>query len=217
MSPIRTIIADDHRLVRAGIRALVERLDDIDVIAEAGEGEEALRLSRELKPDLILLDLTMPNGGGFQVLEQVTKELPAIRVIVLTVHEAGEYAMRALREGAAGFLPKSAASIELEQAIKAVMSGEIYISAETSKRSMLDYGKGVTKRDLLATLSPRQREVLRLIAEGLTTKQMAQAMEISVKTVESHRAQLMERLNIHDVAKLVRYAITVGLIKVEDS
>jgi DNA-binding NarL/FixJ family response regulator len=217
MSPIRTIIADDHALVRAGIRALVERIPEIDVIAETGEGEEALRLSRELKPDLILLDLTMPNGGGFHVLEQVTKELPDIRVIVLTVHEAGEYAMRALREGAAGFLPKSAASIELEQAIKAVMSGEIYISAETSKRSMLDYGKGVTKRDLLATLSPRQREVLRLIAEGLTTKQMAQAMEISVKTVESHRAQLMERLNIHDVAKLVRYAITVGLIKVEDS
>lgn len=217
MSPIRTLIADDHALVRAGIRALVERIDDIDVIAEAGEGEEALRMSRELKPDLILLDLTMPNGGGFQVLEQVTKELPAIRVIVLTVHEAGEYAMRALREGAAGFLPKSAASIELEQAINTVMRGEVYISPETSKRSMLDYGKGVTKRDLLATLSPRQREVLRLIAEGLTTKQMAQAMEISVKTVESHRAQLMERLNIHDVASLVRYAITVGLIKVEDS
>jgi DNA-binding NarL/FixJ family response regulator len=217
MSPIRTIIADDHALVRAGIRALVERIDGIDVIAEAGEGEEALRLSRELKPNLILLDLTMPNGGGFHVLEQVTKEFPDIRVIVLTVHEAGEYAMRALREGAAGFLPKSAASIELEQAIQTVMRGEIYISPETSKRSMLDYGKGVTKRDLLATLSPRQREVLRLIAEGLTTKQMAQAMEISVKTVESHRAQLMERLNIHDVAKLVRYAITVGLIKVEDS
>ena len=217
MSPIRTIIADDHALVRAGIRALVERIDGIDVIAEAGEGNEALRLSRELKPDLILLDLTMPNGGGFQVLEEVTKEFPDIRVIVLTVHEAGEYAIRALREGAAGFLPKSAASIELEQAIQAVMSGEIYISAETSKRSMLDYGKGVTKRDLLATLSPRQREVLRLIAEGLTTKQMAQAMEISVKTVESHRAQLMERLNIHDVASLVRYAITVGLIEVEES
>jgi len=217
MSPIRTIIADDHALVRAGIRALVERIDGIDVVAEAGEGNEALRLSRELKPNLILLDLTMPNGGGFQVLEEVTKEFPDIRVIVLTVHEAGEYAMRALREGAAGFLPKSAASIELEQAIRTVMRGEVYISPETSKRSMLAYGKGVTKRDLLATLSPRQREVLRLIAEGLTTKQMAQAMEISVKTVESHRAQLMERLNIHHVASLVRYAITVGLIKVEDS
>lgn len=215
MKPIRVLIADDHALVRAGIRALVEKIEGLVVVAEAGKGNEAIELIRKLKPNLVLLDITMPEGSGFDVLDRLTKEFPEVRVIVLTVHEAGEYAIRALREGAAGFLPKSAASTELEQAIQTVIRGEVYISPETSRKTLLEYGKGATKRELLATLSPRQREVLRLIAEGRTTKQIAQELEISVKTVESHRAQLMERLDIHDVAGLVRYAITVGLIQVE--
>jgi len=213
--PIRVLIADDHALVRAGIRALVEKIEDIVVVGEAGKGREAIELIKKLKPNLVLLDITMPEGSGFEVLDRLTKDFPEVRVIVLTVHEAGEYAIRALREGAAGFLPKSAASTELEQAIQTVIRGEVYISPETSRKTLLEYGKGATKRELLATLSPRQREVLRLITEGRTTKQIAQELEISVKTVESHRAQLMERLDIHDVAGLVRYAITVGLIQVE--
>ena len=215
MNSIRVLIADDHALVRAGIRALVERIDDVVVVGEAGKGSEALELVRELSPDLILLDITMPDGNGFDVLDQVTKLYPEIRVIVLTVHEAGEYALRAVREGAAGYLPKSAASIELEQAIQTVIRGERYISPETAQNTIFEVTNRATKRDLLATLSPRQREVLRLIAEGKTTKQIAQVLEISVKTVETHRAQLMERLGIHDVAGLVRYAIIVGLIEVE--
>ena len=214
MKAIRTLIADDHALVRAGIRALVEKIQGVTVVAEAGKGSEAKDLITDLKPDLVLLDITMPDGNGFDVLLHVQKNFPETRIIVLTVHEAGEYAIRALREGAAGFLPKSAASTELEQAIQTVMNGEIYVSPETSRKTLLEYGKG-TKRDLLETLSPRQREVLRLIAEGRTTKQIAQMLEISVKTVETHRAQLMERLDIHDVAGLVRYAIIVGLIEVE--
>ena len=212
---IRTLIADDHALVRAGIRALVEKIEGIIVVAEAGKGSEAIDLINELKPDLVLLDITMPDGSGFDVLHHLKKNLPEIRVIVLTVHEAGEYAIRALREGAAGFLPKSAASTELEQALNTVMRGETYISPETSRKTLLEYGKGTSKRDQLANLSPRQREVLRMIAEGRTTKQIAQLLEISVKTVETHRSQLMERLDIHDVAGLVRYAISVGLINVE--
>jgi len=215
MTPIRVLIADDHALVRAGIRALVERIDNVVVVGEAGKGSEALELVRQLGPDLILLDITMPDGNGFEVLDQVTKLYPEIRVIVLTVHEAGEYALRAVREGAAGYLPKSAASIELEQAIQTVIRGERYISPETAQNTIFEVTNRATKRDLLATLSPRQREVLRLIAEGKTTKQIAQVLEISVKTVETHRAQLMERLGIHDVAGLVRYAIIVGLIEVE--
>lgn len=215
MKPIRVLIADDHALVRAGIRALVEKLEGVVVVGEAGKGSEAMDLVSELKPDLMLLDITMPDGSGFEVLGHVKKNFPEIRVIVLTVHEAGEYAIRALREGAAGFLPKSAASTELEQAIQTVIRGEPYISPETSQKFIIESGKGATKRDLLASLSPRQREVLRLIAEGRTTKQIAQVLEISVKTVETHRAQLMERLGIHDVAGLVRYAIMVGLIEVE--
>ena len=215
MNPIRVLIADDHALVRAGIRALVERIDGVVVVGEAGKGSEALELVRQLGPDLILLDITMPDGNGFEVLDQVTKLYPEIRVIVLTVHEAGEYALRAVREGAAGYLPKSAASIELEQAIQTVIRGERYISPETAQNTIFEVTNRATKRDLLATLSPRQCEVLRLIAEGKTTKQIAQVLEISVKTVETHRAQLMERLGIHDVAGLVRYAIIVGLIEVE--
>jgi RNA polymerase sigma factor (sigma-70 family) len=212
MEPIRVLIADDHALVRGGIRALVEKIEGILVVGEAGKGSEALELVHELKPNLLLLDLTMPDGGGFEVLEHVKKDFPEMLVIVLTVHEAGEYAIRALREGAAGFLPKSAASTELEQAIQTVIDGEIYISPEMLKKTVI---KGTTKRELLDTLSPRQREVLRLIAEGRTTKQIAAELGISVKTVETHRAQLMERLNIRDVAGLVRYAILVGLIDVE--
>jgi DNA-binding NarL/FixJ family response regulator len=215
MNSVRTLIADDHALVRAGIRALVEKIAGVTVVGEAGKGSEAIELIDELVPDLVLLDITMPDGSGFDVLQHVQKKFSGIRVIVLTVHEAGEYAIRALREGAAGFLPKSAASTELEHAIHTVMNGEVYISPETSRKTLIEYGKGVTKRDLLETLSPRQREVLRLIAEGRTTKQIAQMLEISVKTVETHRAQLMERLGIHDVAGLVRYAIIVGLIEVE--
>src|SRR5687767_8704136 len=215
MKSIRVLIADDHALVRAGIRALVERIKGVVVVAEAGKGSEAITLIEELQPSLILLDITMPEGSGFDVLEHVAKKLPNIRVIVLTVHEAGEYAIRALREGAAGFLPKSAASTELEQAMQAVMKGEVYVSPETSRKTVLEYGKGVTKREVLATLSPRQREVLRLIAERKTRKRIARVLEISVKTVETHRSQLIERLDIHEVAGLVRYAIIVGLIEVE--
>ena len=212
---IRVLIADDHALVRAGIRALVEKIEGVVVVGEAGKGSEALELVEEHRPDLMLLDLTMPDGGGIEVLAHVRKQFPEIRAIVLTVHEAGEYAIRAFREGAAGFLLKSAASTELEQAIQTVISGERYISPEMSKKIVEEVGKGTTKRDLLDTLSPRQREVLRLIAEGRTTKQIAQELGISVKTVETHRAQLMERLGIRDVAGLVRYAILVGLIDVE--
>lgn len=214
MDPIRILIADDHALVRAGIRALVEKIEGVTVIAEAGKGSEAKDLITKLKPDLVLLDITMPDGNGFDVLLYIQENFPQIRVIVLTVHEAGEYAIRALREGASGFLPKSAASTELEQAIYTVVKGEHYISPETSQKTVLEFGKG-TRKDQLEALSPRQREVLRLIAEGRTTKQIAQTLQISVKTVETHRSQPMERLDIHDVAGLVRYAIIVGLIQVE--
>ena len=211
MKPISVLIADDHALVRAGIRVLLERIEGVTVVGEAGKGSEAIELARQLNPDLLLLDLTMPEGGGFVVLRYIKKQLPDIRVIVLTVHEAREYARRALEEGAAGFLPKSAASTELERAIQTVVRGKVYISPETKVEDVKD-----DKKELLATLSPRQRQVLPLIAQGKTTKQIGQILGISAKTVESHRALLMERLDIHDVAGLVRFAIIVGLIDIDD-
>ncbi len=215
ITPTRVLIADDHALVRAGIRALAERITGVEVVAEAGDGDEALRLIRELEPDLVLLDITMANKSGFEVLAEQAKEFPDVRVIVLTVHEAEAYAIRALREGASGFLLKSAASTELEAAIETVRRGGTYVSPELAKRSLVEYGKASTDRARLDTLSPRQQEILGLIADGRSTKEMAGRLNISAKTVETHRAQLMERLNIHDVAGLVRFAIKMGLVDVE--
>ena len=215
MTPTRVLIADDHALVRAGIRALAERIDGVEVVAEAGDGDEALRLIKELEPDLVLLDITMARKSGFEVLAEQAKEFPDVRVIVLTVHEAEAYAIRALREGAAGFLLKSAASVELEQAIETVTRGGTYVSPELSKKSLLEYGKASTDRAKLDSLSPRQREILKLVADGHSTKEIAGLLNISAKTVETHRAQLMERLDIHDVAGLVRLAIKMGLVDIE--
>src|SRR6266853_595475 len=159
MKPIRALIADDHALVRAGIRALVEKIDDVSVIAEAGEGLEALNLIKELKPDLVLLDVTMPGLSGLDVLVETRKHLPDVRVIILTVHEEAEYAMQALRAGAAGFLPKSAAANELQLAIETVTRGETYVSGEVSRKTLLDYGKRPAEQTPpIAILTPRQRE-----------------------------------------------------------
>lgn len=216
MKPIRVLVAEDHALVRAGICALVERIDGVEVVAEAGDGHEALRLIKELRPQIVLLDLTMPLNG-FKVLDRTVKEFPDVGVIMLTMHEAEEYAMRALSLGAMGYLPKSAASAELELAIRTVARNEKYVSPELSKRTFLERAKDAAQgRSPLAELTPRQLEVLRLIAERHSTKDIARRLEISIKTVESHRAQLMERLNIYDVAGLVRYAIKMGIVTIED-
>ena len=217
MKPIRVLVVDDHALVRAGIRALVERIDGVEVVAETGDGRDALRLIKEHRPQIVLLDLTMPELNGFEVLERVGRELPDVSIIVLTVHEAEEYAMRALSLGAMGYLPKSAASTELELAIKTVAGKGNYVSPELSKRAFLEHAKDAARgRSPLAELTPRQVEVLRMIAERHSTKDIARQLDISVKTVESHRAQLMERLNIHDVAGLVRYAIKMGLVTIDE-
>ncbi len=216
MNPTRVLLADDHALVRAGIRALLSTMEGVEVIAEAGDGREALQLIKKLKPDVVLLDITLPDLSGLEVLEKCKKLFPDLRVIILTVHEAGEYAMQALRAGAAGYLPKSSAADELQLAIKIVSRGETYVSGEVSRRTLLEFSQGATEpTHSLAKLTPRQREILTLIAEGLSTRDIGRRLNISVKTVESHRAQLMERLDIHDVAGLVRYAIKAGLVKVE--
>lgn len=214
MKPVRVLLADDHALVRAGIKALLTRIQGVEVIAEAGNGQEALRLLKDLQPDVVLLDITMPGLSGLEVLAESKKQFPDLRVIILTVHDAAEYAMRALRAGADGYLPKSAAANELQLALEIVSRGETYVSSEVSRRTLLQYSKGATD-DLIAGLTPRQREILILITEGLSTKDIGRRLNISAKTVESHRTQLMERLDIHDVAGLVRYAIKMGLVKIE--
>jgi DNA-binding NarL/FixJ family response regulator len=214
MNLIRVLLVDDHALVRAGIRALIALIEGIEVVGEAGDGSEALRLVEELQPDVVLLDITMPEMNGFQTLEQIVTGFPQVRVIILTMHEAREYAIQALRAGAAGFIPKSAASTELKLAIDTVMGGKTYVSKETVQDNQPLYDQKAREQKLLEGLTPRQREILVLIAEGKGMKEIAGALNISVKTVESHRAQLTERLDIHDVASLVRFAIKTNLIKV---
>jgi len=204
-------VADDHPLVRAGIRLLIDDIEGVRAVGEAGSGEETLRMIRKLKPNLLLLDLKMPEPGGFEVLKQTVKDFPEVRVIILTVHQTEEYAAHAFRAGAHGYLPKTAATDELEVAIKTVAAGGTYVFPELAIKS------GPDRTGLQSTaLTPRQREVLRMIAEGHSTKDIALTLNISAKTVESHRSQLMDRLNIHDVAGLVRYAIRTGVVSIEE-
>jgi len=215
-SRIRVVLADDHALVRAGIRALLERIPGVEVLAEAGDGREALELIGNLKPDVVLLDIAMPVLSGLEVLREVVSRFSEVRVIVLTVHETEEYAGHALRFGAMGFMPKSAASTELELALDTVMRGEQYVSPGISKQAAGDLPPPSVMRPATAELTPRQLEVLKMIAKGRSTKDIANALDISAKTVETHRAQLMERLQIYDVASLVRYALRTGLVTMDD-
>lgn len=206
----RLLLADDHALVRAGIRALLDKIPHVQVLAEAGDTAEALSLFRQLRPNLVLTDIGMRGGGGLMVLEQVRAESPETRVLVLSMHANTEYVQRALRAGAAGYLVKDAAAEELEAALAALREGRIYLSPSLSRSMMENYfGTGTEP------LTPRQRETLRLIAEGRSTKEIAAELGVSVKTVETHRAQLRDRLGIHDTAGLVKYAQRTGLIPPE--
>ena len=216
MKTIRVLLADDHTLVRAGIRSLVQALSGIQVVAEAGDGREALSLIEAHQPDVAMLDIAMPGLNGLEVAAQVVNSYPYVRVIILSMHATEEYVLRALRAGAAGYLLKDADISELELAIKAVTRGETYLSPAVS-RHVTEYVRRVGQDggSGLERLTPRQREVLQLVAEGNTTQESARIMNLSVKTVETHRTQLMERLDIHDIAGLVRYAVREGLVTLD--
>ncbi|MEO8398962.1 MAG: response regulator transcription factor [Ignavibacteriaceae bacterium] len=223
MKPIRILLADDHTLVRAGIRNLVLNINNVEVVAEAENGREALKLIEEHKPDLVLLDIAMPELNGLEVAARISKEYPNIDVIILSMHANEEYVVQALKAGASGYLLKDSAPNELEIAIKAVAKGETYLSPSISKHVVNDYLRRVSDMDLENTdnesmftkLTPRQRETLQLIAEGNSTKEIAAKLHVSVKTIETHRMQLMNRVKIHDVAGLVRYAIRIGMVSSE--
>ena len=213
LKPIRVLVSAEHALIREGIRALVERIAQVEVVAEAAGDRQSLQLITELRPEIVLLDISIPTVSALNSLKEIVANCPGVRVIVLTLQENEEYAVQAFRSGATGYIPKSAASAELEIAIRAVASGENYLASELSKQAVLKYLKDPSA--YLSELTARQAEVLKMIAEGLATKEIAQSLNISVKTVETHRAQIMERLNIHDIAGLVRYALRVGLVKLD--
>ena len=209
---MKVLLAEDHALVRAGIRALLDGLPNVSVVAEAGDGREAMRLAHEHLPDIVLMDVSMPLMNGLEAAERINKELPTTKVVIVSMHANEEYVWHALRVGAAGYLLKGANATELETALATVARGETYLSAAVAK-SVAEYMQDVgAEPTLLGRLTPRQREVLQLIAEGHTNREIAALLGISIKTVETHRTQLMEALDIHDVAGLVRFALRVGLI-----
>lgn len=215
---IRVILADDHTLVRAGIRALLEKLPGVAVVGEADDGRQVLKLVKQHEPEVVLMDITMPGLNGLEAASRIAKDCPKVRVIILSMHENEEYYWRALKAGAAGYLLKKAATAELETALQCVMRGEVYLSREISARLLKKIPlHGVTNRKSpLEQLSGRQREILQLIAEGQNTKGIAELLKVSPKTVEYHRGKLMDGLNVHDVPGLVRFALRVGLIPQEN-
>ena len=213
MQPIRVILADDHTLLRAGLRALLEELPGVEVVAEAADGPEALSHVEAHRPDVVLMDIAMPHLSGLDVTARITQEHPGVRVLILSMHNDEAYVRRAILAGAAGYLLKDSDTEELGLALRAVARGETYLSPAVSKHLVADYRRQVgDQAGPSGDLTPRQWEVLRLIAEGETTKAIARRLGISIKTVESHRTLLMDRLGIHDVPGLVRYAIRAGLI-----
>lgn len=217
MSRVRILLADDHALVRAGIRSLLDDFHGVEVVAEGANGREALRLIEQHRPQVVLMDIMMPELNGLDAAARVAAQFPDTRVIILSMNATEEYVLQALRAGAAGYVLKDARPAELEEAIRAVVRGDTYLSSAVSRHVVAAFrqkANGATRS--LDQLTPRQREVLQLIAEGASNKQIAHKLGISVKTAEGHRAQLMAALEIHDVAGLVRYAIRMGLISAGD-
>ena len=214
--PQRLLLVDDHQLVRAGMRALLEKIPSVEVVGEADDGRQAFEMIDRHRPDIVLLDIAMPNLNGLDAVDRIKKKWPETKVILLSMHANEEYVVRALRSDVDGYLIKDAAVDELEQAIRTVSQGETYHSQRISKRVIRDYLANTDKlRGPLEQLTSRQREVLQLIAEGKNTKEIADILQVSVKTIEAHRLQLMQRLEIHDVPGLVRLAIRSGLVSAE--
>ena len=215
MASLRVLLVDDHALVRAGMRSLLREIEGVEVVAEAADGAEALRLAAEQRPDVVLLDIAMKGMNGLDAAARLREQLPLAKVIVLSMHTSEEYVLLALRAGAAGYLIKDSATAELELALRAVVRGETYLSPAISRQVVDGYVQRVGAAAAPDPLTPRQREVLKRIAEGRSTKEIAYELKLSVKTVETHRAQIMERLGIRDVAGLVRYAMRAGLVPPE--
>ncbi len=214
MKKIRILLVDDHRLVRAGIRALLEQIPDVHVVAEAGNGRQALNLIKTHAPDILLIDIAMPELNGLDATERALTRHPGIKVIILSMHANEEYVLQALRVGASGYLLKDSATRELELAIHSVFRGDSFLSSSVSRHIINHYlDRTMGHPGPWNQLTSRQREILQMIAEGKTTKEIAFFLNISSKTVESHRKQLMDRLDIHDVPGLVRYAMQRGIIQ----
>lgn len=211
---IRILIADDHGVLRAGLRALLNTEPDLEVVGEAADGNEALRLTSELQPDIVLMDISMPDCGGIEATRWLMELQPDVRVLILTVHEDKGLLREAVRAGAAGYILKRAVESELINAIRAVSRGDLYVHPAVTRALLSEVTSMPTANQMaIETLTPREVEVLRLIVTGHTNRQIADILTLSVRTVESHRANLMDKLNLHSRVELVRYAAKHGLFE----
>ena len=215
---VRIVIAEDHTILREGLRSLLSSNAHFEIVAEAGDGREAIRHAKKYKPDLILTDLSMPRMNGMEAIKEIKRESPTTKVLVLTVHKAEEYILATFRAGADGYLLKDSTHSELLMAVKKVLGGAHYISPEISEKVIEGYIEGkksLKSRTSWETLTQREREILKLIAEGYRNKEIAEDLCISVKTVEKHRANLMEKLDLHSIQALTTFAIERGLVSRE--
>lgn len=216
---IKVLLADDHTIVRKGLRVLLDDDDAMEVIAEAEDGHQAVDMARELRPDIVVMDISMPGLNGIEATQRITTDLPATRVVVLTMHGNKEYIQRLFQAGASGYLVKKNAPQELVQAIKVAHGGDKYLSPSLSATVVDSY---ITRTDsespvdAFSELTPREREILQLIAEGKSTREAAELLVISVKTVETHRSNLMQKLELDSTVDLIKYAIRNGLISLDD-
>jgi len=212
----RIIIADDHKIMREGLRYLLGREPELDVVAEADNGRDAVRLAEEHKPDVVLMDVSMPEMNGIEATRRIIAELDGIKVLTLSMHADKRYVVEALSAGAKGYILKDCASDELLGAIRAILAGELYLCSKVAGCIVNDYlGGHRAPTSSLAVLSPREREVLQLIAEGKSTKEAAFTLSVSVKTVETQRASIMRKLGLSSVADLTKFAIREGLVSLE--
>jgi DNA-binding NarL/FixJ family response regulator len=216
MHKIRVLLVDDHTILREGVRSLIGNFDDIEVVAEAENGHQAVELVRELKPDVVLMDIAMPLLNGIHATEQIKRERRCTHVLILSQHESDEYVRRALAAGASGFLLKDISANELVHAIRAVDKGESILSPAVTRLVIEDYLRwgDIEPRQKGNGLTPRENEVLQLIAEGNTNKQISSILCISIKTVQAHRSNLMNKLDLHDKSELIKYAIQKKIIEI---
>jgi DNA-binding NarL/FixJ family response regulator len=218
MSPIKVLLAEDHTIVRKGIRALLDGVTEIEVVGEAEDGREAVEKVGQLQPDVVLMDNTMPILNGLEATHQIKKLFPKTRVLILTMHTDEEYIFQFLQAGASGYLIKKTAPKELVSAIKAIYRGDSFLSPSISKKVIDEYLRHVeqaSKPNSYTQLTDREREVLQLIVEGFSNKEIAEQLHLSVKTVGNHRLNLMEKLDLHNVSDLTKYAIRKGIISLE--